>query len=85
MEPTPAIIDDILAPLTAALTPEAATALAAFKVSDSVRNRVAELAEKANEGELTDAEREEYETHVQYANVLTVIKAKARSVLKSDT
>ncbi|MCA9114973.1 MAG: hypothetical protein KDA79_07790 [Planctomycetaceae bacterium] len=84
MEPTTAIIDDILQPLTSALTPEAARALAAFKVSDSVRQRVAELAEKANEGELTEAEREEYETHVQYANVLTVIKAKARSVLNGN-
>lgn len=83
MDPNAAMIDDILQPLTESLTPEAAIALADFKVSDTVRQRVSELAEKANEGSLTDAEQSEYETHVRYANVLTVIKAKARSVLKS--
>lgn len=78
------MIDDILQPLTDALTPETASVLAGFKVSDAVRTRVAELAAKANEGELTEAEREEYETHVRYANVLSVIKAKARSVLAGN-
>lgn len=76
-----AIIDDILEPLTEALTPEAASVLADFKVSEAVRARVSDLAARANEGELTDAERSEYETHVRYASVLSVIKAKARSVL----
>ncbi len=79
------IIDKILQPLTESLTPEAASALAGFKVSEAVRQRISELAKKANEGELTEPERSEYETHVHYANVLTVIKAKARSVLQQHS
>lgn len=85
MELNTAVINDILAPLTDSLTKEAATALAEFKVSENVRLRVSELAQKANEGKLTEAEQSEYETHVHYANVLTVIKAKARSVLSSNS
>lgn len=85
MDNTAAIIDDILEPLTESLTREAATALADFKVNATVQGRVAELAEKANEGDLTDAERDEYETHLRYASVLTVIKAKACTVLNAIT
>lgn len=83
MGPNSAIIDDILQPLTQSLTPESAAVLAGFKVSEPVRRRVSELAAKANEGTLTDEERAEYETHLQYASVLNVIKAKAKAVAKS--
>ena len=78
------IINEMLEPLTEALTPESAGALASFKVSDSIQQRVDTLAEKSNEGTLSDEERCEYETFVKYGNVLSIIKAKAKAVLANN-
>lgn len=41
------------------------------------------LAEKNQEGKLTDAERVEYDTYIFAIDFLTVLQAKARSILKS--
>lgn len=40
--------------------------------------RLTELAEKANEGELTDQERDEYEGYIEANNLLAAIQAEAR-------
>ena len=45
--------------------------------------RLANLAEKCNEGALSAEERAEYETYVTAGNFLSVLKAKARLYLKS--
>jgi hypothetical protein len=82
MEPTHqnAIIGDMLEPFTDLLTPESAKQFASLKVKPSVQARVDELAAKANEGELTDAEQQEYETIVQVGNIFALLKAKAKKV-----
>jgi hypothetical protein len=40
------------------------------------------LAEKNQEGELSEAEREEYDTYIFAIDFLTVLQTKARSILK---
>ena len=40
--------------------------------------RLEELADKANEGELSDAERAEYEAYIEANNFLAVLQAEAR-------
>ena len=74
-----AIINDMLEPLTEALTPETARQLADLKAKPSVQVRVDELARKCNEGELTEQERLEYETYVRVGNVFSLLKAKAKA------
>ena len=44
--------------------------------------RLNELRSKANEGTLTDSERDEYEAFVEANDVLMLIKDKARSLLQ---
>ena len=82
MEPTNqhTIIGDILEPFTDSLTPESARQFADLKVKPSVQARVDELAAKANEGKLTDAEQQEYETFVQVGNIFALLKARAKKV-----
>lgn len=82
MEPTNqhAIIGEILEPFTDCLTPESARQFANLKVKPSVQARIDELAAKANEGELSDAEQQEYETFVQVGNIFALLKARAKKV-----
>ena len=75
------VISDMLEPFTQALTPELTEHLANLKASPKVQTRVSELAEKCNEGELTEAERAEYEAFVRGGNLINIIKAKARKAL----
>jgi hypothetical protein len=47
-----------------------------------VTERIAELAEKCNQGALSAAERQEYETYVHAGNMVAILQAKARLLLK---
>jgi uncharacterized protein YnzC (UPF0291/DUF896 family) len=47
--------------------------------------RIDELREKANEGELTEAERADYEEFVESIDLLGILKAKARTFLAKCT
>jgi hypothetical protein len=47
-----------------------------------LQERMDELAEKCNEGQLTPEEREEYETSIRFANYLAILQSKARRLLK---
>lgn len=55
--------------------------LAAMRASPKEQARIDELAEKANEGILTAGERAEYEAHIGAIDVISILQAKARSVL----
>ena len=46
-----------------------------------VQARVDELADKCNEGELTDAERDEYDDYLQAFHFIEILQRKARRVL----
>ena len=47
-----------------------------------MQDRIDYLAEQANEGRLTDAEREEYAGYLHAIDVIAVFQAKARSLLR---
>ncbi|HLL88443.1 MAG TPA: hypothetical protein VK324_03995 [Tepidisphaeraceae bacterium] len=66
------------------LDPDSARGLLKVQFKDRDRARVAELAERANEGTLTEAERGEYETYVYVADVLGLLQAKARAALQRN-
>jgi len=69
-----AILDRLLDPLTRRLTPAAARVLVEFRADAATQSRIAELADKCNEGELTPSERAEYEAYVR-AHCRTPIKS----------
>jgi hypothetical protein len=75
---TISVLDQILEPVTDVLTPELAEAIAELKVNSAIENRISHLAERCNQGELTAAERSEYESYVQAVDLISLLQAKAR-------
>lgn len=56
-----------------------------FRISDSVEARVSALAEKANEGVLSDGERAEYEALIDSADLIEILVLKAQCQAASNT
>ncbi len=54
-----------------------------YRADESLQQRIEELADKCNEGELSLSERAEYEGYVRANNCVAIIQAKARLVLAS--
>ena len=76
-------IDGILEPVAACLTLEVAKRIVDVRVDDPpMIERLQYLRDKANEGELTQEERNEYEAFIEANDLLTLLKDKARSVLQ---
>jgi hypothetical protein len=67
-----------MAPIFALLTAEQTRRLADLQGDPSLMDRLEELAVKANEGELSPGDREEYEAYIEANNVLAVFQAEAR-------
>jgi hypothetical protein len=71
----------MLEPLTGCFTADVARRVVSLPADPNIQSRVTELAEKANEGTLSDDERTEYAEYVEAADVVGIIQAKARRVL----
>ncbi|HUQ72514.1 MAG TPA: hypothetical protein VM165_23505 [Planctomycetaceae bacterium] len=67
-----------IAPVFALLSPEQTRQLAALSGDPALESRLEKLAGKANEGELSTAERSEYEGYLEANNLLAVLQAEAR-------
>lgn len=78
------LLDRLLEPIGRLLSPEVARKLAAYRFDTAAQDRIDKLARKANEGRLTEAERNEYETYVQTIDFISLLQAKARAVLKQS-
>ena len=75
------VLERILEPVSSSLNEEAARKLVGLKADAKARARVAQLARKCNEGELTPDERDEYETYVMAGEFIAILQAKARILL----
>jgi hypothetical protein len=67
------------------LTPEAAAGILQLGYSEADHRRMAELAQRSNEGTLTPDERRELESYVFVGDVLSLLKSKARLSLRSHS
>lgn len=72
----------IIEPENNGLSPSAARALLKFNFSKQELARMNELAQKNQEGLLSDAERGELEAYVKVGDVLSLLHLKARKSLK---
>ena len=79
--PMTSYLDRFLEPVTDALTPEVARALADLRVDPELESHIEELRGKANEGTLTPEEDVEYKDFVEALDVISIIQAKARRFL----
>jgi uncharacterized protein YnzC (UPF0291/DUF896 family) len=57
---------------------ESARRLVAFQVEPPVQERIDALGERANEGNLSAAERDEYEALINAADFIAILKLKVR-------
>jgi hypothetical protein len=71
-------------PMFAILTPEQTRQLAELQADPLLANRIEYLAGRANEGVLTDDERDEYEAYIDANNLLAMIQSEARSRITND-
>ena len=81
LEHTSNVLSQLLEPVGQMMPVQFARELAAMRATPDVQARIDELAEKCNEGELSEEERAEYEAYVEAIDVISILQAKARSVL----
>jgi hypothetical protein len=74
----PTTLDGLLEPLSRCLDAESARRILEFRVDPTVQARLDVLGEKANEGTVSGGERAEYETAINAADLIYILKLKAR-------
>jgi hypothetical protein len=74
-------LDRMLDPLSNCLDDDVARRIIALRIAPDIQARIEELAERCNEGQLTEAERVEYDGYVEGAEIVSLIKLKARRFL----
>ena len=77
------VLDQFLDPIRDILTPEVAQAIADLRSDPATQERIEDLAHRHHEGQLSAEELAEYEALVGGSNLVAVLQAKARSVLKA--
>jgi len=77
-------LDGLLEPLSRCLDIESAQRIVELRVAAPVQERIDALAERANEGTLSDDERLEYEALINAADFISILKLKARRQLGSN-
>lgn len=75
-------LDRLLEPLADCLTPEVAAKVADLRADPALQERIDYLAECANEGTLTANERDEYAGYLHAIDVISILQAKARALLR---
>ena len=75
----------MLRPVTSCLTLEVARRIVDAHLDDDTQSRIDELAAKANRGTLTEAEWQEYAEFVDYIDLMGIIKAEARLLLRQSS
>ena len=71
-------------PLLQFFTEDQAREIVKYRSDLVLRQRIEELAELANEGELTPADQDEYEGYVQANKFVAILQAKVRKLLTSS-
>jgi hypothetical protein len=66
------------------LTPDAARKIVALRADPQTQARIDRLADKANEGTLTDDERRDYEKFLATFHVITILQSRARRLLQQS-
>jgi hypothetical protein len=78
------VLDAFLEPLSQCLDEESARRIAEFRIGPAVQARVDVLAERANEGTLTEEERDEYDSFIDAADLIAILQLKAQQRIRSN-
>jgi len=83
--PGATILSRLLEPIEKMMPVSFARELAAMRAGPEEQARIDELADKANEGLLTDEERAEYAAYIDAIDIISILQAKARAVLAKQS
>ena len=75
-------LDRLLEPLAGCFSLDVAAKVADLRADEAMQNRIDYLAERSNEGLLTADERDEYAGYLHAIDVIAILQAKARSLLR---
>ena len=78
------VLEEVLEPVARCFTPDVARQIASLRADPALQARLDDFASKANEGELSEQEREQYEAYVEAIVLIAILQAKARKILASD-
>jgi hypothetical protein len=76
-----AALSELLEPVGEMMPIDFARDLAALRAKPEVQAKIDELADKSNEGQLTEEERVRYLAYVDAIDVISILQAKARAVI----
>ena len=76
------ILTDIIAPDHGDLAPDVANSVLRWKFTDRAAARMSELADRNNQGTISDTEREELDKYLRVGSFINLVQAKARLSLK---
>jgi len=82
---TTEILEQVLDPFVDCLTPDAAQKIVGLRADSEAQSRLDQLAERANEGLLTEEERAELEKLRATFHVITLLQSKARRILRNGS
>lgn len=74
-------LDRLLDPVASCFTTDVARRLVDIRPDPGTQARIDELAAKASEGTLAQAEQAEYEGYVEAIDIVSILQAKARKLL----
>lgn len=80
-----AILERVIRPDQGNLSPEVAKELLRLDFPESDHTRMAELSEKAQQGSLSEIERDELDGYINVSHFIAFIQSKARISLKGTT
>ena len=78
-------LDRLLEPLAGCLSPDVAAKVADLRADEAMQDRIDYLAQRSSEGLLTAKEREEYAGYLHAIDVIALLQAKARSLLRRQS
>lgn len=78
------VLEAFLEPLSQCLDEESARRVAESRIGPSVQARVDALAERANNGTLTEEERDEYDSFIDAADLIAILQLKAQQRLSTN-
>jgi hypothetical protein len=77
-------LDGLLDPLSRCLDAESSRRVIELRIDPAVQTRIEALAERANNGVLSEEERAEYEAFINAGDFISILKLKARRHLDSS-
>ena len=77
------ILSDVIDAGADTLSPEVASSLLKWRFSRRACERIAELTERNQRGELSDVQREELDRYLRVGSLVNLVQAKARLALRA--